>query len=338
MQPQLQFQLQLPLTKGALLIDNSFLEDFISCPRKAQYRYMQRRIPSGERNALNYGTAIHTALEYRYVQWNNSSPSPSQRQELTHVLQDYFGKNPCSEEDWRSVEFADETITEYLKRYNVEPFRLICDIDQHPMAELSFSVPLYVHRATLTDIDGSRFEQVIPIVYTGRIDLVVLWDNQLGIVDHKTSGMLGNTFIELHRVAPQFEGYCWALQKITGHEPSFFLINGIRTKNKPLKPAGGWDKWWDESFLRHKEYIKPGQLEEWRLNTIALIEEFFFHCVDKQYMPQKKKACTMYGKCPYYDVCYLPTSQRESELNSDKFTTNEWTPLKPLKDSSKVKA
>ena len=93
-----------------------------------------------------------------------------------------------------------------------------------------------------------------------------------------------------------------------------------------MKPQKGWDVWWSESLMTHKEYIRPGQLVEWKENTTRLLE-LFFHMYSDEYMPQYKKACTMYGKCQFYDVCYLPQEQRMQMLASEEFTDNNWSPL-----------
>ena len=45
-------------------------------------------------------------------------------------------------------------------------------------------------------------------------------------------------------------------------------------------------------------------------------------------MPMKTKMCTFFGKCAYYDVCYLPPEQRQTLLESNLFEENHWTPLK----------
>ena len=309
----------LPLKNGCLEIDNSFLEKLTTCPRALAYAYLQKRIPSGGRPPLNFGTAIHAALEYRYNECKNEAPNVMTDQDiLDKVLIPHFAKNPQPEDDHRTLQFAHELVQMYNQRYNHEPFNLMVGKDGKVLSELSFAHPL-------TEINTSF--GTIPIIYTGRIDLPVLWDGMTIIIDHKTASMLGSFYFDGLKVSPQFEGYCWAFEKLTGQPVSGFCINAIRTKAKPGKPTKGWDNWWDECFGRHKEYLRPGQLAEWERNVKHLINEFFWH-YSNAFMPQKKKACTMYGKCAYYDVCYLPEESRQQMLNSDLFTKNEWSPLK----------
>jgi hypothetical protein len=318
----------LPLKNGCLEIDNSFLESFISCPRKTEYQSLNKRIYAGERPALNFGSAVHRALEYRYKTFRNEPPTALEEQDIfDNALVPYFAQNPQSEDDHRTLAFAQEIIGMYNQRFAHEPFSLIVNDRGEVMAEMSFAVPLFNYQVNITQQPHYGGLAEIPVIYTGRIDLPVLWDGQIFIGDFKTSGMLGASKSDEYKISPQFEGYCWAFQELTKKEVSGFFIRGIRTKSKPATTKGGWDKWWDECFLSHKEYLRPGQLDEWQHNTIALVEEFFWD-YSRAYMPQKKKACMMYGKCPYYDVCYLPEEARARELASERYTENEWSPLK----------
>lgn len=322
----------LPLVDGRLLIDNSFIEALTTCPRKLQYDRLLKRRPTLEKPSLTFGTAIHLALEWRYKNCKNEPMTVLDEQTLIEeVLTPFFTNNPQPDGDHRTLQFAIEIVKHYNQRYMVEPFKLVTDKDQKVMTELSFCLPLFEFDPEQLFNNSKDFKVLannkIPIYYVGRIDLPVIWDEQVIIVDHKTSGMLGNFYFDGQKVAPQYEGYCWGFEQLTGLPVSGFCINAIRTKDMPAKPRSSWDMWWDEGFQRHKEYLRPGQLDEWKKNTIKLIEEFFWH-YQNDFMPQKKKACTLYGKCAYYDVCYLPEPNREQVLNSDQFEENNWTPLK----------
>jgi len=317
----------LPLVDGAMLIDNSFIESLTTCPRKLEYNNLRKRIPSAERPALSFGTAIHLALEWRYKNCRNAQPTVMDEQDQAELLAAYFKDNPNPEDDHRQLNFAIDLVKHYNQRYAVEPFNLMTDKDGNVMLELSFAVPLFEFELEQRLGDAVLDSKFIPVIYTGRIDLPVLWDNQIIIIDHKTTSLLGDYYFDSQRISPQYEGYAWAFEQLTGKQVSGYCINAIRTKAQPAKPRTGWDAWWEECFGRHKEYLKPGQLDEWKTNTIALIKEFFYH-YQQDYMPQKKKACTMYGKCAYYDICYLPKENREANLHSDMFQNNEWSPLK----------
>src|SRR5437016_12209570 len=105
--------------------------------------------------------------------------------------------------------------------------------------------------------EGEYVEQLyntIPVYYTGRIDLPVMWDNQLVVIDHKTTSAMGDYFFKDQRVNPQMIGYCYAFQKLTGRTVNGFCINAIRSRPQHAKPVGGMDRWWDENSFRQKEF------------------------------------------------------------------------------------
>ena len=334
----------LPLVNGVLEIDNSFMEKLIACPRSLEYDRLLKRRSAATSAPLTFGSAIHAALEYRYKVLGNTSPTIMDMQDIfDKVLQPFFDKNPQPEDDHRGLGFAFELMQQYVARYPAEPFQLITNASGEVMSEMSFSTllcELSISRdlEAINETRNAAGEIVytritlnagstLQVYYTGRVDLPVIWDGQLIVIDHKTTSMLGSYYFDGQKVSPQFEGYAWAFERITSRKVTGFCINAIRTKEKPMKPRGSWDAWWDEGFARHKEYLRPGQLDEWRWNIIALLETFMFH-YSRDYMPMQKKACTIYGKCPYFDVCYLPTSSRQQMLASDQYTNNTWSPLK----------
>lgn len=339
----------LPLEDGVFFIDNSRLELLQTCPRQFQYSALQKRITSGEKPAMDFGSAGHLVWEYRYKTYQHRAPDNMLEDAQGKLLQEYFDKTIFPEGDFRNLNWGVECLVkQYNKRYKEEPFRLLQDENGKPMVELPFALPLFTY-ITPSPMEG--YIKEIPIMYTGRIDLPVHWDSGIWIIDHKTTSILGDHFYADQRISPQQIGYCWAFQELTKQKVSGFCINAIRVKQPPLYVqknedafnalTGKVDKrrkndspeaWWEESFSRQvREYIQPWQIEEWKHNTIQLVEEFFYN-YSRGYMPQKKKwCCGKYGKCQYYDVCDLPPGeQRDGMLASGGYMENVWSPLRKL--------
>lgn len=352
----------LPLTDGRFFIDNSFLETFV-CPRRTQYNRLSKRILAAATPALNFGTACHLALELRY-RTNLSNPSDSITESLQcSLLTNFFAANPPPNGDRRDLNFAVELfITRYNRRYQTEPFSILTDEQGKALIELPFALPIgSVHLMDKT------LPSSLEIWYSGRIDLPVTWDNQLVIIDNKTTSFLGPQFFEEMKMSPQLEGYCYSFEKLTGKTVNGFCINAIRTAAKPLY-VQKWEekrktilddfnvpdpsvadaiyssalgakeskldpaKWWEETYQRDRTFLRPGQLDEWHQNTMSLVEEFLWH-YQRNYLPMVKKECVgKYGKCQYYEVCSLLKEQRERVLSSAMFTDNTWTPLNLTKE------
>jgi hypothetical protein len=359
----------LPLVNGAFVIDNSGLELMQCCNRAHEYSALRKRILAAGKPALNFGSAIHLALEWRYKHFGADAPTIIDEDIQGQLIGRFFAENPPQEDDWRTPTHAMDLIRRYNAKYAIEAFNTLalpkaipcghCDghgyIEEHrfdlvsngeqesvlkvpclmcngtglsdKMVELSFMLPLYTHVAPIG--------HVIPVVYSGRIDLPVKQDGIIVIYDHKTTSRLGNQFFAEQKLSGQHRGYCWAFRETFGIEPNAFGINAIRTTEVPQYVLDGKtvrgvtpEQWWEESLQRDITYLRPGELEEWKNNAIDLCEEFFWHHW-RGYHPMKTKWCFgKYGECPYYAVCTLPPDQRALMLASDKYTANEWTPYK----------
>jgi hypothetical protein len=342
----------LPLIDGCLFIDNSgWIENLSTCSRKLQHQCLSLRVHTGEKPALNFGSAGHLAKELRYARYGNKPVDAQYYEDLTVLLTEFFDQHPFPGDDWRGLNWAMECTRRYNDRFADEDFNLLeyttpvaCPQCQGSgglikkaclfclgtakrkyMVELPFALPLYRH--------GD-----ITIMYTGRIDLPVSIP-QIGIYtnDFKHVSSLGDQFWNGERMSNQHRGYCWAFEKLTSQPVVGFMITAIRTKeppqyvlaNKP-NPRGGKTQnvssWWSESIMRDRFPLQSGELDRWKFNVIDLCEEFFFH-YERGYMPMKTKWCNSFGKCPYFDVCSLPPSEQNLMLQSGLYAPNTWSPL-----------
>lgn len=228
---------------------------------------------------------------------------------------------------------------------------------QHLIVELSFAVELFDWVGWLPEealgvnfpkdrilddrIEGATklLKVRITMIYTGRIDLPINRSGSIFILDHKTTSILGPGYFSEKKMSAQLKGYCWVFEKLTGQTVRGYAINAIRVKEPPnyvknneLSRYGkkqSPDDWWRESLQREFFYLNEGELDEWRLNTIALVKNFFWN-YSNGYMPMKTTWCvSKYGNCPYLEVCSLhPKEDRGFLLASGNFTDNVWTPLK----------
>lgn len=328
----------LPLTDGCLFLDNSALELLQTCPRAFQHNRLDSRIITGERHALNFGTAMHKALEWRYKNCKNNSPTESDTNVMVSIMEQMFLDHPMpDEDDHRNLNFGIELLQRYNTKYYLEPFNILVDKEDKPMVELAFALPLFVFTNALP---GYGPAPTIPVYFTGRIDLPVSWDSQLFITDHKTDSMFFGpaSFINEQKASNQYRGYCWAFEQLTGKTVDGFVVNGIRTKSPPkTKPKYCTiDQWWDESFVRDITYLSlyPNWQTRWRNDAITLIEQMFwlYSRGELNMLGKFTRACSRYGGCQYRDVCLAPTEEKGSEiLHSSVYKENLWTPLEQTK-------
>lgn len=134
-------------------------------------------------------------------------------------------------------------------------------------------------------------------------------------------------------------GNCYGFQETTGHKVKGYITRGIRTTSMPDNVRNGTpatrgenkglvtsqENWWKETLPDdQKEILGEGELEDWKENTIALIEEFLWH-YNRGKMPRSTTACTgKFGRCQYFEVCNtFPVSDRELILGSGLYKDKE---------------
>lgn len=359
----------IPLTNGAFFIDNSTIELFNTCPRAVQYSKLNARVTASNSAALTFGSAIHLALEHRYVTCANQPVDGFYNQDVAQLLADYYEANPVPVEDYRNLNWALETTKRYNDKYSMEEFSM-----------MEFSEPLACKYCEGTGVVERIIQQLhangevveIPqgadcvwckgsgtqslmvelpfatrlgninqmeIYYSGRIDLPVIIDGKLFVLDHKTTSVLGPTFFDDKKMSAQQKGYAWAMEQLTGHKVHGYIVNAIRAKEPPQYVTQGKESkysgkkmspetWWNEGLQRERFLLNEGELDEWRENLLAQVEEFFWH-YSRGLFPKKTAWCVgKYGRCQYFEVCSLyPPQDREVLLNSGLFMDNTWSPL-----------
>lgn len=210
------------------------------------------------------------------------------------------------------------------------------------MSEVSFAFKLFDYEPDTEEEKSVLFAKTglfsIPIYYHGYLDLPVSVSGQIFILDFKTAFQLGNSFFEDKKMKAQQKGYCYGLQETTSLNPAGFIIRAIRSTAPPLwltkgeetsnRPRNGKEPkklsdWWNDALQEERFYLGDGELEEWKLNSIALVEEFFWH-YQRGYFPKKDSTCAAPFRCQYFDVCStFPASDRDFILKSGLFKDKE---------------
>lgn len=308
----------LPLIDGdTLMIDNSSMEQFTTCPRAALYSIVRRLRPSGERSALTFGGIIHKILEARY---RSAGVLHAQTSEVTNVMlataEREFSKWTPPEDDFRTYSCAVELIRRYEETYPFESFEVARMSNGDPLIEIPFAVPL----GEITDADG----KTIKIVWTGRIDLVYISQNGGGlyVMDHKTTSVMGPSYFSTFEISHQLYGYAWAVEQLSKQTVTGVVINALGVR-KPTKTGKAFE------FERRLIPVQRGLLEEWRTDCLHIVSDFIEMC-RRGYLPKHTAWCvSKFGECPFRKVCTLDSNeQREVMLCSGEYVNNEWSPLK----------
>lgn len=299
---------------GVMRIDNSSLEHFTTCARSAEYYLLNNRQLNRSKSALNFGSAIHECLELLYT-----APEGTSHADLINQAKQVIDQTPAPDDadDFRTPQRALDTFISYLAVNEFEPFTVAKTPEGKPLIELYFEIPLGSVEF-LSEFNGKQHTHV-DVVWSGRIDAIIEMDNKLWIMDHKTTTILGENFFADFLNSQQTIGYTWAAQQLIGKPIEGLYLNAIAIR-KQTKTGTPFE------VHRKRFPYEQERIEEWTHNTLTLVSDFLSH-YDRKFFPMETKWCVgKYGKCPYFDVCTLPKSQRASMLASNFYRDVTWTP------------
>lgn len=327
-----------------LVIDNSSIETFTTCPTYAMYHLVYAREAHARNAALTFGGAVHVGMEHiekdegkvrifnaamHEREWTETDTAQS-------VLR-YFTENPTPPDEYRTPTCALEVLAHYRVRKTFPDYQWKVLSDNNGLlVERPFELPLGVlevnEEIQLPHWPIPRLVKRIHVAWSGRIDLVVESNLKNRICDHKTTSIAGDQFVQDFQLSNATIGYLWAAQQLWPDlDISGFVLNAIHLKrHKPgtpltLKGPRGGDP--PLNFFRAYFDYTPERVKQWEENALVLVEDFV-HCMVRNFYPMHTKWCfAKYGKCSYHDVCTIddPTV-RLRMLQSDAFKDVTWNP------------
>lgn len=345
--PSLFTQAKLPFLKGGIwFIDNTNYDTIMQCERQGFFRTVIQREKVGESNALNFGGACHAALDVRYKAGGFALESIAGQIDAGVK---YLSEHPTSDGDFRTAEYLGVVMNGYARQYPTDEFA-IAILYNEPAVELPFAVPLgeiTLSEPTLMPVleldapnpDGLltaldyakakpseghislRMVDKVPVMWTGKIDMVISKDGDLWLLDHKTASQFGDTYFEGFHLASQFRGYAYALLKSLGQQVKGVCVNVLAIR-KPTATGKG------VTFHRGWLPIEPQEVDEWHKNTLTQLSAFL-NTIVSGVVPMRTSACRTkwHSNCPYLGVCTLPPESRELYINTGDFRNVEWSPL-----------
>lgn len=316
------------LTGGAFLCDNSSFESIFNCERSAFFKLLCKREWNGDQTALNFGSAVHAALEARYKS-SEMFAGESKSEQLASGLSS-LATRPVESGDWRDESLLREVINQYSLTYPIEDFTILADSTGAPCVELPFAIPLgTITLASPIQLQSKDENGVItlseytsiPIIWTGKIDLVVKYQSRNWLADHKSTSIFGPKYFDQYEISGQFSGYAWAVQTILNEPVAGVGINVIALR-KPTKTGKGIE------FGRRWISIPQYQIAEWQMNTLNLLANFFAMMHEGNFPMRTTSCVNKWGrKCDYHGVCVLPEPQRMMYLSTGDYKNKTWSPL-----------
>lgn len=286
------------------VVDSSLLSAWRSCKQKAFREYIEHWKPISPSVHLHAGAAFARGLEVaRDAFYVEGLPPESAAALGLAALMEHYGDFECPADSAKSLERMCGALEFYFDRYPLGQDRAV------PMTlpggkrgiEFSFLEPIDI----LHPITGD------PILYSGRFDMLVDYENMHLGEDDKTTSQLGASWSRQWDLRSQFTAYVWGAGRAGIHLDGF-LVRGISIlKSKydtqeaiTYRPQWQVDRWYAQTLIDVQEMIVAWQSNHWAYNL--------------------DHACAEYGGCPFRSVCLM---QKPEILLNQNFERRRWDPV-----------
>lgn len=298
--------------KKVIKIDNSLFLLLDVCDIKGVLGSILKLVKPYESNDLNFGSVVHDAIEF----YHSSKSSVEQVKAYTEGL----GLFPLlvDETGYKTKEKALELVEAYIKQFEeLQPYTIVTNKEDMPLVEIPFEV-------YLGDIVVENTP--IKVYWQGKIDAIVLMNDKVWCLDHKTTKQLGASFRDKYLRTNQFIGYYFALLKVLGRFeldlPSVegALINALCVRKKGVEIPPPFQ-------LPYFERLLPEWKEDILAKVVRFVKNLHTGLSTNFYLPTRS-SCYLFNKCRYWDVCECPSADvRAKMLEGDEFITSNWNPL-----------
>lgn len=312
----------LPGTNAQFAWDSTSLGALKECPRKYYYQIINGYRSRSDAVPLTFGTHFHKGMEYYHMERaRGSDHDEGLRFMIWHSLQDTWeydmeplygsdgaviGQSPIagSGKPWdsgdsnRSRETLIRTLIWYFEQFgDSDPAKVVTLKNGKPATELSFRL----------NIDSD-------LVLCGHLDQVVTYQDQLFVMDHKTTKTtISSYYFDQYSPDNQMTLYTLAGSIITENPIRGVIIDAAQI-------AVNWSR-----FERGMVYRTQDQLEEWLNDTKIWIAQAHLFS-ERNYWPQNDKSCHKFGGCPFRGICSSDPRVREPFIKQN-FTVRKWNPL-----------
>jgi hypothetical protein len=310
----------IPQPKTNVIMDATSLSSLMSCGRYHDIRFNHRLISNrGKSNSLEVGSLIHKVLEVFYQHQiaglgrkeaigfalaagqmyilgcphcSNYAGEEGTKPTCGHDVDEYPGVtntpelSKSFEVGWR---FALETCEKYFEFYKNDAFiPLSCE---HVKGEVLYE------------------DDEIRVLWKAKFDLIID-TNQIGIVsmDHKTFKQRRDK----STLSNQFLGQCMLLKARN------VIVNkiGLQTSLKI-----------EERLTREVISFSADRLIEWQQEILPYYAYKYIQYAESEYWPPDYTHCdTMFGPCPYKQVCEADRGMREEVLRNNYVVAPVWDP------------
>lgn len=299
------------------VLDSSKLQDYETCPRKFFFRHILGWSPAEEANIhLEFGTAAHLAMEVL----STEGYTPATRERAFALFLEHYRRYFPIEQDEGNKPKTPENFLRALLQY--------CG----KYAQDNFDV-LHVEVAGTVPVSSTHHLHF-------KMDTICHGEQGYFSLEHKTSSRYSTLWEADWRQKIQIGTYnhvlycCYPQLEVYG-----VIINGIFLHDAPTLKRDGepYAGARDNEFHRVPVRLSPEQMEGWRQDVVAIIENIEEELVclgnttfDDTHMSafrRNRQSCTSYGICRYLNICSTTQNPvRAAEQTPASMKIEYWDP------------
>ena len=312
----------LPNTKIQFAWDSTSIDAIKRCPRYYFYTIICGYVPKDESIHLRFGIEYHNALQnYEISRAKGIDFNAAVRETMGELLISSHGFDPdptTKAGQYKNPNTLRQLVVDYLDEFRSDPCETLILANGKPAVELSFRWELDWGP---TQQSPDENPPVQPYILCGHLDRVVTYNDDLFVLDHKTTQSTPTDYY--------FAGFS------PNNQVTLYSLAGQIVLDSPMRgviiEAAQILLETPNRFVRRPIYTSDQLIHEW-LGDLEPVLQSAEDYARAEYWPMNDTACGMYGGCKFRGVCSKNPEVRKHYLNAD-FTQLEedlrWNPLKP---------
>ena len=293
------------------LLDSTMIQSFRECPQQFFLAHCRGLRTDGEGGSpdLHFGGCFARAMEVtRLAYFTHGRNANEALAEGIIALTRSWGTYEPREGHRKTYERCVDAFAGYFEQWPLEADPLIPIRYHADTIEYSFAHPLPI----LHPVSGA------PLLYGGRFDMLGTINDEVYIVDEKTTSMgFGTSWAEQWQLRNQFLGYTWAVRR-DGVPRAKVLVRGVGIH--PTNTA------YTQALASYPEHL----LDRWiraLLNTVQQMCKCWKLMADEgpEAWPRVfGSPCHAYNRqCAYAPMCLA----REPEDYASMYVVHHWSPI-----------
>lgn len=297
-------------------MDNTEFTNWNPCLVKGIYFGGLRKVSATGATPLLFGQAVHTGLAalLRDMPLNEAlelADLDAQKSRLDSFLDPKRNRSSLQQ-----ILVSYEAHTRIMANEKLVPVEL----NGTKVVEQNFCVPLGVIHFKAGELFPEACD--IQVNWTGVMDVLCYLGTELWIVDHKTTSIMGEKFVDDKVRSSQMLGYTHIARLLAeqlGKPVVGVLINALAHRSSGFE------------FQQFKIPMADWKIKEWHSETLLAVSNIVKAIMDflitGEVAPNRESCVTKYGKCAYFSVCDTVPPMRDRLLADDSFfVDNLWNP------------